>query len=59
MEAAAKPLPSEDTTPPVTKTYFAAISSSREIDFLPIHAQKQARMGAHKCVRLSPDLAEG
>src|SRR5579859_1062451 len=30
MEAAASPLPSEDTTPPVTKTYLAAISSSRD-----------------------------
>src|SRR5271166_1906909 len=28
MEAAANPLPSEDTTPPVTKMYFAAIPSS-------------------------------
>src|SRR5580700_11502634 len=28
IEAAASPLPSEDTTPPVTKMYFAAIGSS-------------------------------
>jgi len=28
MEAAASPLPSEDTTPPVTKIYFADIDSS-------------------------------
>ena len=28
MEAAASPLPSEDTTPPVTKMYFADIRSS-------------------------------
>src|SRR5216684_5917840 len=28
MEAAASPLPSEDTTPPVTKRYFADMSSS-------------------------------
>src|SRR5215467_14639617 len=28
IEAAAKPLPREDTTPPVTKTYFAAMNSS-------------------------------
>src|SRR5258708_6283614 len=28
MEAAASPLPSEDTTPPVTKTYFADMNSS-------------------------------
>jgi hypothetical protein len=28
MEAAAKPLPSEDTTPPVTKIYFADIVAS-------------------------------
>src|ERR1019366_8663014 len=28
MDAAAKPLPSEDTTPPVTKMYFADISAS-------------------------------
>ena len=28
MEAAASPLPSEDTTPPVTKMYFADISAS-------------------------------
>src|SRR5512138_2533368 len=27
MDAAARPLPSEDTTPPVTKIYFAAKSS--------------------------------
>jgi hypothetical protein len=30
MEAAASPLPSEDTTPPVTKIYFAAMNSSHE-----------------------------
>ena len=28
MEAAAKPLPSDDTTPPVTKMYFAAMPTS-------------------------------
>ncbi len=28
MEAAASPLPNEDTTPPVTKMYFADIDSS-------------------------------
>src|SRR5215469_793318 len=28
IEAAAKPLPNEDTTPPVTKMYFADIASS-------------------------------
>jgi hypothetical protein len=28
MEAAANPLPREDTTPPVTKMYFAGICSS-------------------------------
>src|SRR5438874_8245120 len=28
IEAAASPLPSEDTTPPVTKMYFADISAS-------------------------------
>jgi hypothetical protein len=28
MEAAAKPLPRLDTTPPVTKMYFADIASS-------------------------------
>jgi hypothetical protein len=28
MEAAASPLPSEDTTPPVTKMYFADIPAS-------------------------------
>jgi hypothetical protein len=28
MEAAASPLPNEDTTPPVTKMYFADIASS-------------------------------
>src|SRR5271170_7299595 len=28
MEAAARPLPSEDTTPPVTKMYFADIFAS-------------------------------
>src|ERR1044071_4848392 len=28
IEAAARPLPREDTTPPVTKMYFAAIASS-------------------------------
>src|SRR5277367_6823337 len=30
MEAAARPLPSEDTTPPVTKMYFADIFASPE-----------------------------
>jgi hypothetical protein len=28
MEAAARPFPKEDTTPPVTKMYFADIRSS-------------------------------
>jgi hypothetical protein len=28
MEAAASPLPNEDTTPPVTKIYFADIDPS-------------------------------
>src|ERR1700722_3125157 len=28
MEAAARPLPSEDTTPPVTKMYFADMSAT-------------------------------
>src|SRR5579864_4874713 len=28
IDAAASPLPREDTTPPVTKTYFAAMNSS-------------------------------
>src|SRR5258708_28092244 len=28
MDAAARPLPREDTTPPVTKTYFADMRSS-------------------------------
>jgi hypothetical protein len=28
MEAAASPLPNEDTTPPVTKMYFADIVAS-------------------------------
>src|SRR5579872_2172096 len=31
MEAAAKPLPKDDTTPPVTKMYFADIASSPQI----------------------------
>ena len=31
MEAAASPLPSEDTTPPVTKMYFADIVSSPQL----------------------------
>jgi hypothetical protein len=30
MEAAARPLPREDTTPPVTKIYFAAMNSSSQ-----------------------------
>jgi hypothetical protein len=34
MEAAAKPLPNEDTTPPVTKMYFAAILASDSLIFL-------------------------
>src|SRR5438105_13360436 len=33
MDAAARPLPSEDTTPPVTKIYFADIATSYEIVF--------------------------
>jgi hypothetical protein len=28
MEAAAKPLPSDETTPPVTKMYFAGMTTS-------------------------------
>src|SRR5277367_1295759 len=32
MEAAARPLPSEDTTPPVTKMYFADIFASPNFD---------------------------
>src|SRR5207248_8284769 len=31
IEAAASPLPSEDTTPPVTKMYFADIVSSPQL----------------------------
>src|SRR5437660_10369211 len=34
MEAAARPLPSEDTTPPVTKMYFADMSATSLVDFL-------------------------
>src|SRR6185437_12160647 len=38
MDAAASPLPSEDTTPPVTKMYFADISASAYLIFLIGHA---------------------
>src|ERR1017187_9359699 len=38
MEAAARPLPSEDTTPPVTKMYFADISASANLVVLIGHA---------------------
>src|SRR6185312_1503770 len=38
MEAAARPLPREDTTPPVTKMYFADISASNYLFFLIGHA---------------------
>src|ERR1039458_6517807 len=38
MEAAARPLPSEDTTPPVTKMYFADISASAYLVVLIGHA---------------------
>src|ERR1700749_191346 len=31
MEAAARPLPSEDTTPPVTKMYFADIPATSSV----------------------------
>jgi hypothetical protein len=31
MEAAASPLPNEDTTPPVTKMYFADIVASSQL----------------------------
>src|SRR5258707_8088479 len=34
IEAAARPLPSEDTTPPVTKMYFADMSATSLFDFL-------------------------
>jgi hypothetical protein len=34
MEAAAKPLPKLDTTPPVTKTYFADINATSLFDCL-------------------------
>src|SRR6266567_2830522 len=37
MEAAARPLPSEDTTPPVTKMYFADMSAT-SLDELEICA---------------------
>ena len=33
MEAAARPLPSEDTTPPVTKMYFADMSATSLNEF--------------------------
>src|SRR5580693_9625220 len=32
MEAAARPLPRLDTTPPVTKTYFADIDATSELE---------------------------
>jgi hypothetical protein len=32
MEAAARPLPKLDTTPPVTKTYFADIDATSELE---------------------------
>ena len=32
MEAAARPLPKLDTTPPVTKTYFADIDATSLLD---------------------------
>jgi hypothetical protein len=32
MDAAASPLPKEETTPPVTKMYFAAIQTSPGLD---------------------------
>src|ERR1700685_3709602 len=41
IHAAASPLPNEDTTPPVTKMYFAGISSS-----LQIVSEKLCRWGA-------------
>src|ERR1700760_2379557 len=44
IEAAARPLPSEDTTPPVTKMYFADISAS---------AYEVALFGRTRCARLS------
>jgi hypothetical protein len=34
MEAAAKPLPKLDTTPPVTKTYFADMDATSLFDCL-------------------------
>src|SRR3954447_739629 len=36
IEAAARPLPNEDTTPPVTKMYFAAILASVRLNFLEV-----------------------
>src|ERR1700734_3788036 len=53
MEAAARPLPREDTTPPVTKMYFAAIDSS---DLGIYFAEKRARNAGFLGVPRPPDF---
>src|SRR5258708_4014826 len=63
MEAAASPLPSEDTTPPVTKRYFADMSSSPlNADWvfggrLP-GAHGNYRLGRGSCRGAQPIMAE-
>ena len=42
MEAAARPLPKEDTTPPVTKMYFADIRASVYMDFLEVCTESRS-----------------
>ena len=54
MDAAAKPLPSEDTTPPVTKMYFADISASEYLVVLIGRA-----CGARLSIAGIPDWSNG
>src|SRR5690348_2055632 len=58
MEEAATPLPSDETTPPVTKIYFGAIHAARDRDFPVRRAYQPSQRMTYKqlsseCARLS------
>jgi hypothetical protein len=48
MEAAAKPLPSDETTPPVTKIYFADMPTSVILGVDGAARFEKSGAGAHK-----------
>src|SRR6266496_6487581 len=67
MEAAARPLPSEDTTPPVTKMYFADIDSSSSDCFVgcagwrgaqPSMKEKRRTRKREKCTKNEAQVCE-